>query len=203
MPHRRASRRHPRGDRYWRRACRRRRPDRWSAPVRCGSRWSQSTDEPSARHSARVTACAGTRTPTRPVPPLTPGGQRPRGAATSSVNGPGQKRSRQPLRRAAAAAPSCARTWSTSAATSGSALIGGRASLSRRNTRATASGIERIDGEAIQRVGGQRNQAARVISRPRRALDERAIGGQRDRPSECGSELDFHVRPTRRRECCR
>ena len=48
-------------------------------------------DEPDARHSARATACAGTRTPTRPVPPVTAAAQR-RGAAISSVKRPRPER---------------------------------------------------------------------------------------------------------------
>jgi hypothetical protein len=47
---------------------------------------------PLARHTPRATAWAGTRTPTRPVPPDTSSAIAT-GAGTSKVNGPGQNRS--------------------------------------------------------------------------------------------------------------
>jgi hypothetical protein len=50
------------------------------------------TGSPAARQMARATASSGTRTPTRPVPPVTSFAS-VGGASTSSVSGPGQNRS--------------------------------------------------------------------------------------------------------------
>ena len=105
---------------------------------------------------ARATPCAGTRTPTRPVPPVTPRASAA-GAGTSSVSGPGQNFS------ASRAAGRRQRTEPRRDLIG----IGGderqRAVGARPFTAKHARdrvGAERIGREAVERVGRQRDEAA-------------------------------------------
>ena len=90
-----------------------------------------------------------------------------RGARITSVSGPGQKRVGEPVRRRSHLTDPLRAPGRRSAATSGSARSA-VTSLDREHAR-DGSRIERIDGEAVERIGGNRDDAAIGGATSRRA----------------------------------